>query len=543
MKLEILKGHDQGKIYKCGKDKPALIGRDKKCYIPISDTKSSRQHAKIYYDGTQYVIEDLNSTNGTVVNGKTIFKAVLSENDEIMIGDTVMITTHIDDSDSSSSTSLQFHEEGSSTIILTTVPHEEADLLAGKTSATRAVDDLILENNLLRKVGEISQIMAGQKDSQSILIGILDLMQKLLKADTACILIWSEKDEDWMVRATARDMKELQSVNVSRTIIQQALNEGVAILTTDPMSDGRFDPSMSIISQGVSSALCSPLKIDNKFHGVIFFDRRQKGEVFSSMDLRFTATIANILGIFLENEKLEIEAKKKARLAVIGEVIAGLAHHTKNIITGLRFSINALEIAFQKKQNEAAERCLKSINIQERKISELVLNMLTYSKERVPSRSTINLKTTIEDTVDPYRGHMEESGISFSFISPEAPMYFGDETLLGRVFLNLLVNSMDCFKYKKKPGDKAIRITIEQNDAEKMMVVKFYDTGCGISKTGIEKLFTVFYSTKGAEGTGLGLAVVHKIVQEHGGTISVTSKEDEWTEFKISLPQADPPKE
>lgn len=535
MKLEIIKGEEPGKKYKCSKETPLLIGRDKKCTISINDTKSSRQHAKVYFDGVQFMIEDLNSTNGTIVNGKNIFKEALSENDEIMIGDTYLLVIDLDDSESSSSTSVKFHEEGSSTIILTTVPHKEADLLAGNTTSTRLVDDLVLENNLLRKVGEISQIMAGQKDSQGILVSILDLMQNILKADTACIMIWSEEDSDWIIRATARRMSEIQRVNVSRTIIQQALNEGVAILTTDPMSDGRFDPSMSIISEGVSSALCSPLKIEDKFHGVMFFDRRKKEEVFTAMDLRFTATVANILGIFLENEKLEIESRKKARLAVIGEVIAGLAHHTKNIITGLRFSINALEIAYSKKQNESVERCLKSITMQERKISEMVLNMLTYSKDRVPVRSTTNLKTVIEDTVEPYKNHMAEIGILFEFTSPQSPMYCGDENLLSRVFLNLLVNSMDCFKYKKQAGQKLIRVTIEQK-SNKDIIVTFYDTGCGISKASLDRLFTVFYSTKGAEGTGLGLAVVHKIIQEHGGKILVSSKEDEWTEFKIILP-------
>jgi signal transduction histidine kinase len=69
--------------------------------------------------------------------------------------------------------------------------------------------------------------------------------------------------------------------------------------------------------------------------------------------------------------------------------------------------------------------------------------------------------------------------------------------------------------------------------------IRFRDNGCGISTEKLKKIFTVFYSTKGSEGTGLGLAVVHKIVNEHGGAVTVDSVLNEWTEFKITMPLSD----
>jgi signal transduction histidine kinase/pSer/pThr/pTyr-binding forkhead associated (FHA) protein len=539
MKIEIIEGADQGEILKLGDHREYIIGRDRKCDICISDSKSSRRHARIFPEENRMMVEDLNSTNGVFLNGKTIFKEALNENDEILIGDTVLLVTDLGESDSSSSSSLHIHDAGSSTVIVSTMPHNEADLLSGKPS-TREIDELVQENSILRKVCEISQIVATNRENQDLFKVILDTLQQTLSSDTACILIWSEQEQDWIIRAMSSSMEPQESVRVSRTIIKQALDEGVAILSTNPLTDGRFDPSMSIIAEGVSSAICSPLKIENRYLGVLFFDRRNREEFFTTLELRLAASVANILGLFMEKEKLEQEARRKQRLAVIGEVIAGLAHYTKNIITGLRFSINALEIIIQKKQYGSIEKCLRSISLQERRISELVLNMLSYSKDRVPSPARVDVRSVLEDVVEPYRSHIEENGITVAVHAPERPVILlAEESAMHRTFLNLLMNAVDSFKNKKIERDKRIDIHVEPDSAGKSVDIRFRDNGCGISTEKLKKIFTVFYSTKGSEGTGLGLAVVHKIVNEHGGAVTVDSVLNEWTEFKITMPLSD----
>lgn len=539
MKIEIIKGFNKGQIFQI-KEKEIVIGRDKNCKISINDTKSSRKHAKIYLDNEIYIIEDLNSTNGIILNGKTIFKSSLSDNDEILIGDTILEVSEVEPFEqSSSSTSIHIYDEASSTVIVSALHHREADLLSSKTSPP-VFDDLILENKILRKVCEISQQIATKNDIENILSSVLDNLQETLYADTACILVWSECLQDWEIKASSSNMNNMETVTISRTIIQQALDDGMSILTTNPMTDGRFDPSMSIISEGISSALCSPLKMHDKFLGVLFIDRRNRDEVFHPMDLRLSATVANMLGLLLENENLELESRKKARLAVIGEVIAGLAHYTKNIITGLRFSINAMEIVTKKRQFETIEKCLKSISTQERRISELVLNMLSYSKDRVPSREFLDIKLILEDLVVPYEQHFQDKNITLEIdIKENTPKIFADEIALHRVFLNLLMNAIDSFKSKQK-DNKLIKLTVRTALDSKMIEIIFHDTGCGIPASKLEAIFTVFFSTKGSEGTGLGLAVVHKIINEHQGSISVTSIENEWTEFKITLPVVKP---
>lgn len=535
MKLTILSGENTSKSIPLSKNKSIIIGRDTSCDFPLKDIRSSRHHAKVYYENSKFYIEDLNSTNGTILNGELIFKHPLKNNDKILIGDTAILFGDSSLEKMLTSSSVHFFEDSSPTVIVTAMPKNEADLIDAKLSFENA-EDLVLENKILRKICEISQIIAKQKDINSLLVEILDQMQEVLQSDTACILILSESETDWEIRAKASGMPDTDSITISRTILHEALQKGMTILTKYPLSDTNLDPSSSIVIEGITSAICAPIKINDRFQGLLLFDRRKRLNVFTSMDLRLASTVANILELLLEKEKLEIESKRKERLVVIGEVIAGLAHYTKNIITGLRFSINALEVIIKKKQYDSIERCLKSISSQERRISELVLNMLSYSKERKPAKNLLDLKELMEDLFDPYLGHLKENNIIYTLDFLEStPKIYAEEPAMHRVFLNLLLNAIDSFKQKPISSKREIKVIIKPLDADNVQIL-FRDTGKGIAKEHYNKVFNIFFSTKGSEGTGIGLAVVKKIITEHSGRISVSSEIDKWTEFSIVLP-------
>ena len=110
---------------------------------------------------------------------------------------------------------------------------------------------------------------------------------------------------------------------------------------------------------------------------------------------------------------------------------------------------------------------------------------------------------------------------------------------LHRAFLNLFVNARDVLISRPKGVERLFRVSCMPVDDGENVELRFYDTGGGIPADKISSVFNAFYSTKGSGGTGLGLAVVKKIVTEHGGTIRVESEFGKWTEFIITLPAAD----
>ncbi|MDA0323093.1 MAG: ATP-binding protein [Verrucomicrobia bacterium] len=532
MKIRITEGPQKGKVFDMSGRTEAVIGRETDCDISIRDEGSSRHHARLVRDGDTLFIEDLGSTNGTKVNGHNVIKRSLGPSDQVRIGATVFELAYPDVEQRVGRTSVNLDSSHPSVEI--SIHHEQADLLANRT-ADAARDALEDERKVLREVSEIVHLIATEDDSESMLKSTLHRMQQILRADVACILLRDADNTNWMVRAVAVPSGIVDSITVSRSIVEAAVLEGVAILCQDTMDDVRFDPGKSIVMYGISSALCAPLKIEGRFCGALLLDRRGSAESFSPLDLRFAATVGNMLSVFLEKERLEAEARERERLAVIGEVMAGLAHYAKNILMGMKFSTATLKKVLEKKEYESAHGFLQSIEAQQERISGLVLDMLSYAKDRKPDRTEVALAGVLDAVTTPFQRHLQEQKIELKLeVAPGTPNVHAEETSMHRVFLNLLGNAIDAVTSAPEGNPKRVEISI--SPATDGAVVCFRDTGCGISTDQLARIFEVFYSTKGSKGTGLGLAVVKKLIEEHGGKIEVDSREGEWTEFRVTLP-------
>ena len=536
MNIEIQTGEEQGKTHSFDAGTEVVIGREADCDLCIKDNESSRHHTKIASRRGRLIALDMESTNGTLVNGRKITECPLSEGDEITIGHTTMRISDLPSEPVSHTASLKMTDHRRSVVM--SMYHEEADVLAGKATLGSA-EEILHENAILREICGISQVVATETDSEAVLVSVLDRLHDRLKVDTTCILNRTGENGNWDIVAKSSGMGADDEIHVSKTIMSEAVKKGTAILSADPLSDDRFSPSKSIVVQAISSALCCPMKVGNEFRCVLWIDRRRRKEVFNAMDLRLAASVANILGLFLQKLEYERESIKRARLAAIGEVIAGLAHYIKNVVTGFRLSIDALKSALKEKRMDYVETFADSVSQQEVRISDLMLNMLSYAKEREPARSRVNVGDIVSSVAEPYRPQFEKEGILFEIERhPDAPDVLAEEMSLHRVFLNLLTNSVASVNSSANEGKKVIKTTIQPAGDGKSAEIRFYDTGRGIPGDKIGKIFEAFYSTKGAGGTGLGLAVVHKIIGEHGGEISVDSEQDKWTEFKITLPSA-----
>jgi len=536
MKLEVLTGEEKGLLCSFDFDKDVVIGRGADCDVRIKDDESSRHHVKITCKHGVPIVSDMESTNGTLLNGVKMAECRLSEGDEITIGHTTMRVSGLPSRPPSDTTFLRMTDQKSSVVM--SMHHEEADVLAGKTTSG-STEEMLRENAILREICGISQLVTAETDSDAVLVSVMDRLNDSLNVDTTCILSRTGDEDNLEIVAKSSRMTEDAAIHVSKTIVNEAVKKGTAILSADPLSDDRFSPSQSIVVQAISSALCCPMKVGNQFRCVLWIDRRRRKEVFNAMDLRLAASVANILGLFLQKREYERESIKRARLAAIGEVIAGLAHYIKNVVTGFKLSIDALKSALKEKRMDYVQTFANSISRQEGRISDLMLNMLSYAKEREPIRARVDVANVVASVADPYRTEFEKEGISFEVERhPDAPDVFVEEMSLHRVFLNLLTNSHASVNAKRDGDEKVIRTTIRPAVGGETTDISFYDTGCGIPRDKLEKIFEAFYSTKGSGGTGLGLAVVHKIINEHGGALNVDSEEGKWTEFKITLPAA-----
>ena len=238
-----------------------------------------------------------------------------------------------------------------------------------------------------------------------------------------------------------------------------------------------------------------------------------------------------------EIKRLENELLNAERLAAVGQTVAGLAHGIKNILHGLKGGSYLVDIGIKKDESEKLKKGWDMIKRNIGRTSNLVMDLLSYSKERQPEFEAC-LPNQIADDVcalleDKARGNNVKLVKHFDDAIGEVSM---DPNSVHEILLNLMSNAVDGCLFDE---DTSKNFQVDLKTAiEKDNVIRFEikDNGVGMDEEVINKLFTSFFSTKGHRGTGLGLMVTRKLIEEHEGTIDVKSEPGKGTTVTVRLP-------
>jgi signal transduction histidine kinase len=175
-----------------------------------------------------------------------------------------------------------------------------------------------------------------------------------------------------------------------------------------------------------------------------------------------------------------------------------------------------------------------------RKIKAMALDLLNYAKEREPQWQVCDPNLPAEEVVDLMRSQAAERGVSLKTdLASDLPKTLLDPEGIHKVLLNLVTNAIDActdLSCTNKRGEVTVRTSRRQDSAVQYHVI---DNGCGMDEETRSKVFQRFFSTKGSQGTGLGLMIAKKIVDEHGGVIDLVSEKDKGTAVAVTLPQRD----
>jgi signal transduction histidine kinase len=229
-----------------------------------------------------------------------------------------------------------------------------------------------------------------------------------------------------------------------------------------------------------------------------------------------------------KNEELE-------RLAAIGDMVARVAHYQKNLLNGLRGGLYVTNGAMAKGDWEKLREGWSMLHGSVERIERLTLDMLYYVKGRVPKREPIDVNEVIQEVLDLMRATAASRNVE---LVAEFDMEIGkqvlDRTAIYRAILDLVSNAIDACA-ESESGKLVSLISKATGDG---IVVTVADNGIGMSDRVRSKLFVRFFSTKGGQGTGLGLPVVKKVVEEHGGTVEVESRLGEGSAFHLRFPRS-----
>jgi signal transduction histidine kinase len=241
-----------------------------------------------------------------------------------------------------------------------------------------------------------------------------------------------------------------------------------------------------------------------------------------------------------EIKRLEKELVKSERLAAVGQTVAGLAHGIKNILHGLKGGSYLVDIGIKRDDTEKLKKGWDTIKRNIGRTSNLVMDLLSYSKEREPEYEVCMPNEIIKDVCELLKDKAEENNIEiltdFSDAIGEVIM---DSSIIHEALLNLASNAVDACLFDEDVSKKwqvKLKTEIEPDNVIRFEVS---DNGAGMDQEVLQKLFTSFFSTKGHRGTGLGLMVTRKLIEEHQGKIEVMSRLGQGTTFTVRLPYKD----
>jgi signal transduction histidine kinase len=215
-----------------------------------------------------------------------------------------------------------------------------------------------------------------------------------------------------------------------------------------------------------------------------------------------------------------------------------MAHAIKNIVTGLKGGMFVVNKGFELANQEYLESGWEMVQRNIAKISSLALDLLTYSKERKPQYRPGLPHELASEVVELLKPRAFEFGVELALETPEnlGPVAM-DVRGMHQCLVNLVNNAIDACR-PEVCGHRHGRVTLRVCPRpEGAVCFEVEDNGCGIDDKDREKLFTTFFSTKGAEGTGLGLLNVQKIVREHHGGVEVHSEPGKGSVFRVLLPR------
>ena len=391
----------------------------------------------------------------------------------------------------------------------------------------------------------VDSIMSNITDLKKLLRLIMMESETLVDAEASSLLLYDEEKHDLYFEVAlgpkGAEVKEFR-VPLSQGIAGYCATNLESVNVKDAREDHRFLKQTDEKTKFVTKSIVAvPLFRKSKLIGVLEALNKKGGGAFSDEDVRILEVLGDMAAIAIENARLYEANLKAEKLAAVGQAISGVAHYVKNIVTGMLGSSALIRKALKDADFDIMS---KAWDIQSRsidKVSSLVQDMLTYSKDREPEKTLTNINLLVREVsqIQEDRAKEQDTVINLELDPALDDIKVNlDRTAIERSVLNLISNGLDAVmqSYLKEGRTGMINVETLYHSDEKKVSIAVTDNGCGIPAENLKKVFEVFFSTKGSRGTGLGLACTNKFIKEHGGEITVSSETEKGSTFTIFLP-------
>jgi len=382
----------------------------------------------------------------------------------------------------------------------------------------------------------ISRALAGRLELPDVLGGALRTVEQVVGATGSSILLIDPDSGQMSFHIAAgigADVAKTIPVPPGAGICGHVARSGEPLIVNDAQNDPRLyrrvDQATHLTTRNL---LALPIRSRQRLWGVLELINKAGEEAFDQRDLRVAAVAASQIALALENSHLHGQIVLKTRLAAIGQTVSGLAHCVKNILNGIRSGSAVIDRSLREDDFPRVREGWQTVRRNNDMLDNLVLDMLSLARQSQPHAFPTDANDLAEQICELLKERAAERGAVIA-CTPAADLeeVSVDPTHLYRCLLNLASNALDACE----TGGR-VHVRVHRGRDRDRFTLSVSDSGCGMPPEVQAKLFTEFFTTKGGRGTGLGLPVTRKLIEEMGGRIVFHSVAGRGTRFVIALP-------
>jgi signal transduction histidine kinase len=405
------------------------------------------------------------------------------------------------------------------------------------------IDQLRLKSRQLTSLVDTAQLIISENNFDEILEQITMQTYRLMKARICSVFLLNDDGSELVLRAChggSELYRDKPNLRTEDSLLGSVVTRHKPITVVDVGREKGYIQTDIARKERLVSMLAVPLIFAGKAVGVLAIYTQQRHR-FSNDEIKLLTALADLSAVAIEKGRLlarvvDMEEKLRAseRLSALGLLAAEIAHEIRNPLTVMQMLFHALVESLQ--LDPTSQRDAALISEKMRQMNRILDQVLSFARSSEPIKESIHAQQLFDDVFLLTRHKLQQQDIDVRSTVPESlPLFRADREQIEQVLLNLILNAADAM-----PQGGALRLSasVEEYEGDNYLVLAVRDNGEGMSAEQVANLFAPFLTYKDS-GTGIGLAIVKKIMENHQGKVEVESKIGQGTKFKLLFPIAD----
>jgi signal transduction histidine kinase len=364
-------------------------------------------------------------------------------------------------------------------------------------------------------------LVDDEEDIRNVLgIALTDMGYHVLQAENGDKALEIFRKKNPPIVLTDIKMPRMDGIELLQRIKRENPDSEVVMIT----GHGDMNLAIKSLKHEATDFITKPINVD----ALEISLKRVNDKIVTRQKLQeYTENLERLI-----REKTELQD----HLSSLGLMIGSISHGIKGLLTGLDAGMYLLNAGFEKENQAEIKEGWEVVKLTVDRIRKMVLDILFYAKERDLQWEQVDVLSFADEVALVVEPKMKNLGIEFERdFDVSAGRFKVDAGFVNAALINILDNAIDaCTKDTSKDHHKIV-FSLKQDKDHIIFVIR--DNGIGMDRETREKIFTLFYSSKGRQGTGLGLFIANKIIGQHGGSIQVDSVKDEGSKFSIIIPK------